>query len=191
MNKSFFAYLIFVKDHIEESNVLSRQRMKFLHEYNDCFADELPMRYHLHVQKIIALMWCQVARHQLNQLLGWVHRKERGSWSRWESFLKKVWCSQALPHIVHMSGNCILFTCPDLHKPLTVECDASGNRIGAVLHKEGHVVAFENRRLHDVELTLDTYERIIGCNSCSHHWKHYWGLDFMLKQIIRVHDISY
>ncbi|MCO5593581.1 hypothetical protein L7F22_047596 [Adiantum nelumboides] len=48
---------------------------------------------------------------------------------------------------------------PDLAKPFVVEADTCGDCIGAVLNQEGHAVAFESRRLNDVEKRYKIYEK--------------------------------
>ena len=47
----------------------------------------------------------------------------------------------------------------DLYKSFEVHCDACGNCIGAALHQDGHVVAYESRRLQDAEKHMGIYEK--------------------------------
>ena len=71
----------------------------------------------------------------------------------------------------------------DLYKPFVVECDACGDSIGAVLQQDGHVVAYESRRLRDAELHLGVYEKeLLAVIHALTNWKHYLlGADFIVK----------
>ena len=42
-------------------------------------------------------------------------------------------------------------TMPDVEKPFSIYCDASGQGIGCVLMQEGHVVAYASRKLRKHE----------------------------------------
>ena len=72
---------------------------------------------------------------------------------------------------------------PDLYKPFVVECDACGESIGAVLQQDGHVVAYESRRLCDPELHLGVYEKeLLVVIHALTNWKHYLlGANFVVK----------
>ena len=72
---------------------------------------------------------------------------------------------------------------PDLYKPFVVEADACGDCIGAVLNQEGHAVAFESRRLNDVEKRYDIYEKeLLAVVHALKIWKHYLlGNEFLVK----------
>ena len=72
---------------------------------------------------------------------------------------------------------------PDLNKTFEVYCDASGDCVGEVLNQEGHAVAFESRRLRDVELHASIYEKeLLAVVHALSIWKHYLlGADFLIK----------
>ena len=64
----------------------------------------------------------------------------------WDDEARK--CFETLKQI--MSSTPVLAT-PDFSKPFVIECDASGFGIGAVLMQEGHLIAFETRKLNKRE----------------------------------------
>ena len=55
---------------------------------------------------------------------------------------------------LNLYSNCLIF-----ELPFEVHTDASDKAIGGVLVKEGHPVAFESRKLNDVEQRYSTHEK--------------------------------
>ena len=71
----------------------------------------------------------------------------------------------------------------DLQKSFVVRCDASGSSIGAVLEQDGHVIAYESRRLRPEEQSANIYEKeLFAILHALHSWKHYLlGADFVVE----------
>ncbi|KAL0389070.1 UNVERIFIED_CONTAM: Gag-Pol polyprotein [Sesamum calycinum] len=72
---------------------------------------------------------------------------------------------------------------PDMSKPFTVETDASDFALGGVLMQDGHPVAFESRKLKDVERRYSMHEKeLLAVVHCLRLWWHYLlGSPFVVK----------
>ena len=63
---------------------------------------------------------------------------------------------------------------PDLDLPFEVQTDASARALGGVLVQEGHLVAFESRKLNNVKQRYSTHEKeITTMVHCLQQWRHY------------------
>eukprot|EP00253_Pinus_taeda_P002172 PITA_02172 len=62
-------------------------------------------------------------------------------------------------HLKEVMSNCPVLALTDFSQPFTVECDASGLGVGAVLLQEGHPIAFESRKLLPRELSYSIYDK--------------------------------
>ncbi|KAL0453442.1 UNVERIFIED_CONTAM: Transposon Ty3-G Gag-Pol polyprotein [Sesamum latifolium] len=63
---------------------------------------------------------------------------------------------------------------PDMSKPFVVETDASDFALGGVLTQDGHLVAFESRKLKDVERRYSVHEKeLLAVVHCLRLWRHY------------------
>ena len=90
---------------------------------------------------------------------------------------------EAFNKLKHFLSHGPILIVPDLRKPFEVHCDASGQCVGAVLNQEGHAVAYESRKLRDVELHASIYEKeLMAVILALSIWKHYLlGADFVIK----------
>ncbi|KAL0416073.1 UNVERIFIED_CONTAM: Retrovirus-related Pol polyprotein from transposon [Sesamum latifolium] len=72
---------------------------------------------------------------------------------------------------------------PDMSKPFVVETDASDFALGGVLMQDGHPVAFESRKLKDVERRYSVHEKeLLAVVYCLRLWRHYLlGSPFVVK----------
>lgn len=86
------------------------------------------------------------------------------------------------PPILHM---------PDFSKDFTIECDASGDGVEAVLLQDGHQIAFSSQSLKGRILTLSTYKKeMIAILLIVKKWRQYLlGGDLSSRQIRKVRNI--
>jgi hypothetical protein len=56
-------------------------------------------------------------------------------------------------------STCPVLSLPDFSQPFILECDASGEGIGAVLMQNRHPIAYESRKLRGPELLYTIYDK--------------------------------
>ena len=61
--------------------------------------------------------------------------------------------------IKKIMSSCPVFALPISTQPFIVECDASGEGIGAMLMQNHHLIAFESRKLKDYERHYSIYDK--------------------------------
>ena len=72
---------------------------------------------------------------------------------------------------------------PNFGKPFEVHTDTSNLALGGVLVQDGHLVAYESRKLRGLELKYNTYEKelLAGIHALK-IWKHYlMGISFLVR----------
>jgi hypothetical protein len=62
----------------------------------------------------------------------------------------------------------LVLTMPDMEKPFSIYCDASGQGLGCVLMQDGHVVAYASRQLRKHEEKYLTHD--FKNMEALHHW---------------------
>jgi hypothetical protein len=67
-----------------------------------------------------------------------------------------------------------VLTMPEMEKPFSVYCDASGQGLGCVLMQDGHVVVYASRKLRKHEETYPTHDLEVAIVvHASKIWRHY------------------
>jgi hypothetical protein len=72
------------------------------------------------------------------------------------------WTEQAqgvFERLKEVMSTCPVLALPDFSQPFVLECDASGEGIGAVLMQNRHPIAYESRKLRDNERLYSTYDK--------------------------------
>ena len=77
----------------------------------------------------------------------------------------------------------LVLAVPNLAKELVVYTDASLDGIGAVLIQEGHVIAYESRKLKSHEMNYPTHDlKLATIMHALSKWRH-----FLLGQCFKLH----
>jgi hypothetical protein len=56
-------------------------------------------------------------------------------------------------------STCLVLSLPYFSQPFILECDASGEGIGAVLMQNRHPIAYESQKLRGLELLYTIYDK--------------------------------
>jgi hypothetical protein len=65
----------------------------------------------------------------------------------------------AFDRMKKVMSTCSMLAILDFSQPFVLECDASGEGIGAVLMQNRHPIAFESRKLRDLEKLYPIYDK--------------------------------
>jgi hypothetical protein len=81
-----------------------------------------------------------------------------------------------------------VLTMPDMERPFSIYCDASGEGLGCVLMQDDHVVAYASRQLRKHEEKYPTHDlELAAVVHALKIWRHYIiGKNVKFIQIIRV-----
>jgi len=102
-------------------------------------------------------------------------KKESFQWNEWANLaFNKLKEAMTTPPVLRL---------PDFSKPFLIECDASGEGLGAVLMQEGRPLAYYSHGLKGRNLLLSTYEKeLLALVSAVQKWRHYLlGHRFKIK----------
>ncbi|XP_028107290.1 uncharacterized protein LOC114306273 [Camellia sinensis] len=101
-----------------------------------------------------------------------------------------VWaeeCQQAFQALKEVMSKDPVLALPDLGKAFDIQTDASDFALGGVLLQDGHPIAYESRKLNDVERRYPVHEKeLLAVLNCLRTWSHYI-LGSRLKEKIKAH----
>ena len=80
-------------------------------------------------------------------------------------------------------SSCPVLALPDFTQPFVLECDASGEGIGAVLMQGGHPIAFESRKLLPHERLYPIYDKEMMAivHALAKFWQYLVGNRFRVR----------
>ena len=92
-------------------------------------------------------------------------------------------CQKAFDRLKQAMTEEPVLVLPDHTKPFELETDASDFAIGGVLIQEGHLVAYESRKLNDTKRRYTVQEKeMTAVVHCLRTWRHYLlGSKFVIR----------
>lgn len=66
---------------------------------------------------------------------------------------------QVFEKLKEVMSSCPVLALPDFDQPFVLECDASGDGIGAVLMQNKHPIVYESRKLNNHEKLYSIYDK--------------------------------
>ncbi|KAF2309322.1 hypothetical protein GH714_001617 [Hevea brasiliensis] len=127
-----------------------------------------------------AMLWPMESNSKIteagNELDG--EQKENQGQFQWNSDAQKSF--DALKRAVVSSPVLIM---PNFSLPFIIECDASGNGVGAVLMQQNRPIAFFSKAISDKSITRSAYEReLMALVLAIQHWRPYLiGQNFIVR----------
>ncbi|KAL0447605.1 UNVERIFIED_CONTAM: Transposon Tf2-11 polyprotein [Sesamum latifolium] len=83
-------------------------------------------------------------------------------------------CQESFDKLKRAMVTDLVLALPNMSKSFVVETDASDFALGGVLMQDGHPVAFESRKLKDVERRYSVHEKeLLAVVHCLRLWRHY------------------
>jgi hypothetical protein len=67
-------------------------------------------------------------------------------------------CEASFQELKKRLTTALILVMPDMEKPFSIYCDASGQGLGCVLMQDGHVVAYASRQLRKHEMHYPTHD---------------------------------
>jgi hypothetical protein len=97
-------------------------------------------------------------------------------------------CEAGFQELKKRLTTALILVMPDMEKPLSIYCDASGQGLGCVLMQDGHVVAYASQQLRKHEAHYLTHDlQLAAIVHALKIWRHYlWERGVSYIWIIRV-----
>ena len=87
------------------------------------------------------------------------YRRFLKGYSQRVAFLWTKTTQETFERMKEVMSSCPVLALPDFSQPFVLECDASGEGIGAVLTQNHHPIAFESRNFHSYERSYSIYDK--------------------------------
>ena len=80
-------------------------------------------------------------------------------------------------------STCPVLILPDFTRPFILECDASGEGIGAVLMQDRHPITYESRKLTSAERLYSIYDKemLAIVHTLTKFWQYLVGAKFVVR----------
>ena len=90
---------------------------------------------------------------------------------------------RAFDRLKEVMSSCPVLALPDFTQPFVLECDASGEGIGAVLMQGGHPIAFESQKLLPHERLYSIYDKemLAIMHALAKFWQYLVGNRFRVR----------
>jgi hypothetical protein len=83
-------------------------------------------------------------------------------------------CEASFQELKKRLTTALILVMPDMEKPFSIYCDASGQGLGGVLMQDGHVVAYASQQLRKHEAHYPTHDlELAAIVHALNIWRHY------------------